>query len=119
MASINICEREGCDSFIKGKAVGGITLVLNNDPNLSGDPDTVLRMELCPACIKDVYDIISIAPLTLRERSYSEPFRPNSDPMVDVVSGATAEQLAALLFQKLMGSQPTAIDPSRTIDHDE
>ena len=109
MASINICEREGCDSFIKGKAVGGITLVLNNDPNRSGDPDTVIRQELCPACVADVHAILTIPPLTPRERSYSDPFVAGGT-QDDTIDGATAEQLAALLFQKLMSAQQTAIE---------
>lgn len=136
MASINICERKGCDSFIKGNAVGGITLVMSSDDRAAGDPDTVLRMELCPACVEDVHRVLTIEPLERRERSYSEPFHPAGKSTDDVLS-ASAEQLAAALFEKLMAQQNKAIGggdgyhakpvnpphrstmSGRTIDHDE
>jgi hypothetical protein len=98
MASINICERKGCKSFVKGNAIGAIQIAFSSS-RLSGD---VISMELCPGCMSDVHSVLFSEPVTPRENAYEEPFNPvkkESDDTMDMVSD---EQLAAELFQRMM-----------------
>lgn len=110
MASINICERKGCSSFIKGTALGALTLVFNP----TGQPNSAKRMELCPGCIEDVYGVISVPPITSRERAYEEAFDPERSDTADAIDGVTDEQLAAELFQRMMRNARTQIEGRST-----
>lgn len=99
MASINICERDGCNAMMKGRAVAVVTLVFNADMNGQGQ---VQRLEVCPACMEDIYNVVSTQPLTPRERAYSDPFDPNKRDVTDALSDVTDEQLAAAMLERIM-----------------
>lgn len=107
MSTINQCEREGCFAFVKGKAVGGVTLVMNNDMHGEGRTE---RLELCPACVEDLWKVMSTEPLAPREKSYSKPFDPDARETDDQLSAVTDEQLAAALFQRMMAQAKNQIE---------
>lgn len=69
MSSINLCDREGCKSMVRGRALGVVALVTNSTP----EPERVER-EICPGCVADVLSLLETAPTTDREAAYSEPF---------------------------------------------
>lgn len=96
MGNLNICERPKCNAIIKGNAAGVIDYMTDLDQERQ-------HMVLCPACVGDLMLILTTEPLTDRERAYDKPYTPPSDE--DSVAGATAEQLAAALLQKLMNQQ--------------
>lgn len=98
MSTIHMCERKGCEAIIKGPAMGLVDIAANVDSERKG-------FELCPACVADVWGVLYEAPMPgTRERAYETPFDPEraSQDATDAVETATAEQLAAALFQKLM-----------------
>lgn len=106
MSTINQCEREECFAFVKGKALGGVTLVLNAD--MYNDPRTE-RLELCPACVEDIYRVITTPPTSPREKAYSKPFDPDAKEATDQLEAVTDEQLAAVLFQRMMAQAKNQI----------
>lgn len=97
MGSINICDR--CPSMVKGQALGVVQLKTSSDPNTSD----VVTKELCPACIEELYTILMMDPGERAQKAFTEPFTIKPDR--DEIGGATAEELAAALFEKLMASQ--------------
>lgn len=103
MATVNICERDGCETFIKGRALGGITLVLSSD-NRANPADNIIRMEICPGCVGDVYAAITGKPVTPRERSYSDPFNPSggTGDKFDALNAATTEELVTMLTTRIL-----------------
>lgn len=108
VGNLNICERPKCNAIIKGDAAGYV------DYCTDLTKDRVHRV-LCPACIGDLMAVLDSEPLTDRERAYDKPWEPPSDE--DSVEAATAEQLAAALFQKLM-KQQRAIEGAEVADTD-
>lgn len=113
MASLNMCERPGCNALIKGKAVGIVSVKLHSDYN---DPLDDVAMELCPACITDIMTMLDSEPVTPRERAYDKPYT-RTDPATDAAENLTTEQLAALLFQRTM--KQAAIEGRTTVHDDE
>lgn len=98
MSTIHMCERPGCESIIKGPAMGLLDIAPNIDMERKG-------FELCPACTRDQWELLHTPPAPgTRQRAYETPFDPQKDAQSarDAVETATAEQLAAALFQKLM-----------------
>lgn len=94
MGSINICDR--CPSMVKGIALGAIQIRTSSDP----DSSEVITKELCPACIQDMVNMLEIEPTDRPQRAYDKPYRRVDES--DEIGAATAEQLAAALFEKLM-----------------
>ena len=95
MAGIHMCEREGCNSFIRGDALAYVDLMPNTVP---GTERTV--KELCPACIADVYNLLNSEPLDDRAKAYDKPYKPGEADKDDV-DAATDEQLLAELLTRL------------------
>ena len=100
VSTVNFCERKGCTALAKGDAISVLTVT---NVTIKDQPGQYRRVELCPACTADVMAVLKVEPLTPREKSYSEPY--NDTPEHDAVESASAEQLAAALFQKLMSEQ--------------
>lgn len=106
MASINICEREGCGALVKGNALGGLTLVMVPDLHSGmGNGSQPIRMELCPACVEDVYNVVKFAPVGPRERTYGKPFNPQDREEADLLDQVDDEGLAAELLTRLIRSK--------------
>lgn len=101
MAGIHICERDGCNAMIKGRALGGITLALSADDRTE-PAQRIIRAELCPACVEDIYSVLMHAPIGDRQRAYDRPFNPSVAETEDALSGVTNEQLAAALLTRMM-----------------
>lgn len=97
VSGIHICEREGCESFIRGEALAYVDLMPNTTPGTNREVK-----ELCPACIADIYALLKTAPLEPRDRGYSKPYDPKQSTVDDSLDSATDEQVAANLFQRMM-----------------
>lgn len=110
MAAINVCERKGCESLIKGRAVGGLTLALNNDDRIQPN-ERILRLELCPACVADIAAVLKHGPIGERKPAYSEPYREQSEADT-TLSGVPTDQIVALLLERVMKEQPKQITGS-------
>ncbi len=111
MASVNLCDREGCKSMVQGAALGLVALVTASDHKAAER----IEREICPGCVGDVMALLNTAPVSERQPAYREPWkRPEErDPM----DAATSEQLAAALLTKLMGEQRTLeVGPTTAVD---
>lgn len=95
MGNLNMCERPGCNAFIRGEALGYVDVLYNTKPKTER-----VVTELCPACMADVHALLSSEPVTGRERGYEKAFVPTEKG--DNVTSASDEQLAAELFQRMM-----------------
>jgi hypothetical protein len=93
MTTVNFCERD--ESMVKSNALGMIQYRTSPEA-----PPVVI--EICPDCVASfVAWLGGFEPdLEPRQRAYKEPYKP-VDETADM-DGATAEQLAAALFEKLM-----------------
>lgn len=98
MSSINLCDRKGCKSMVRGRALGVVALVLSSEAGSER-----LEREICPGCVGDILLTLETAPVTPREAAYNDPYQreKEDDPLM---TGATEEQLAAALLTKLMRS---------------
>lgn len=102
MASINICEREGCGSLIKGNALSSVMLSFAPDLSQGVVGTQPVRAELCPACAEDLYRLLRSEPLGPRERVYAQPFNPQKADSDDLLDQVDDEGLAAELLTRLM-----------------
>lgn len=104
MSSLNMCEREGCEALIKGKALGGVTLIYTTDQQspLARNGDNVLKLELCPGCVEDLHNVLTIKPLTDRTPGYSKPFDPTRRDVADDLSNVDTEHLVSVLMERTM-----------------
>lgn len=93
MGNINVCEREGCESIIKGNINGSIDMIPNHQEN---EP---LFATLCPGCVADIVALLDTPPVTPRERVYTKGYKKVDESDVANISN---EQLAAELFQRMM-----------------
>lgn len=109
MATLNMCEREGCEALIKGRALGGVTLIYTTDQQspMARNGDNVRKLELCPACVEDIHNVLSMAPLTPRTAGYSKPFDPTVTPVADDLSGVNTEHLVSVLMERTMKANST------------
>lgn len=110
MAGINVCDREGCDAGMKGKATGGIRLYFTEDSNNYNANANGENMELCPACTEDVYNLLHSEPLTPRQAAYKEPFDPTTKKGMGELDGVSTEALMATLMERTMKDKRTAIE---------
>lgn len=94
MGSVNICDR--CPSMVKGVALGAIQIRTSSDP----DSSEVITKELCPACVAELVAMLEFTPEDRPQKAYDKPYKRESD--AGEFNSATAEQLAAALFEKLM-----------------
>lgn len=101
VSNMNICDREGCNAIIKGNAAASLDFW----PNALPTNDNIERKHLCPPCAEDIDILLHTPPLIERERGYDKPYKGWESREADSVESATAEQLAAALFQKLMKQQ--------------
>lgn len=93
MGNLNVCERKECNALIKGNAAG----IVDYWTSLDG---TLAHMTLCPACVADLVALLDSEPITPRKRAYDKPYTPVSNE--DSLTGASNEQVAAELFQRMM-----------------
>lgn len=108
MASINLCDRNGCDAMVKGAALGAVQIVTDSTP----DAERVSK-EICPGCIADLMDVLETPPTTHRKQAYAKPWKRPEDEPDDTMKGVTTEQLAAELFQRTLKDRK-AIEGSAT-----
>lgn len=113
VSGIHICEREGCEAFIRGEALSYVDLMPNTAPGTNRKV-----MELCPACIEDVYNLLQVAPISERARGYSKPYDPARSTVDDSLETATDEQVAANLFQRIMKQAQKQISGGTKVDED-
>ena len=95
MASVNLCDRNGCKSMVQGAALGYVALAISSEPGAER-----IEREICPGCVSDMIWLLENEPVTSRQAAYREPYkRPRAE---DPMDSATSEQLAAALLEKLM-----------------
>lgn len=71
MASVNLCDRIGCQSMVKGKALGHLAIATKSDMEAMR-----VEWELCPGCVGDVMELMETAPTTQRDGAYREGWTP-------------------------------------------
>lgn len=104
MSTIHICERTGCESLIKAQALGNI--VVTDSPVADEQ-----YKDLCPACVKDIQELLHTAPTSERHRAYDQPYQgwkaPTKDDVdaIDDLDNIPAEYLAAALLRRHMPQQ--------------
>lgn len=92
VAGINICERDGCDALVRGTALSYVDIMPNTVPGTEREV-----IELCPACMEEIYKFIKGPAVGHRDRGYSKPFEPGKEASDDVESATDEHLLAALL----------------------
>ena len=106
VASIQMCDREGCECLIVKNAAGVLTL----NPGALGHPDAGAQTNytLCPQCQSDVDTMLHTSPISQRPRKVEKPYKgwtaEDDFAQSDAVALATPEQLAAELFRRLGAS---------------
>lgn len=94
MATVNFCERVGCETMAKSPAMGAVSF--RTAPNREAK-----NFELCPGCVGDLVEFLKVLPEgTERPKSYSEPWNPEQkkDKTLEEMSSA---ELAALYGKKV------------------
>lgn len=97
MSSINLCDRKGCKSMVRGRALGVVALVTASGPDAERH-----EREICPGCVADILLVLETPPVSLREPAYNDPYERAKEDDDPLMTGATEEQLAAALLTKLM-----------------
>lgn len=92
VATINMCEREGCDAMMKSNAAAQVTVYNDGEAPFAG--------EICPACMGELMTVLLTAPSQPRDRAYSEPWSPSindanksHDPLSDLTDAELAAEL--------------------------
>ena len=97
MSSINLCEREGCPSMMKGNAVGLVALVTSSEPDAER-----IQIEVCPGCVLDLVTLLRTKPTSDREGAYREPYqgpvevKESEDDIADRFAAKVAQRIRAL-----------------------
>lgn len=93
MATVNFCERVGCETMAKSVAMG--TMQFQTAPTRP-----YRDLELCPGCVGDLVEFLKSEPTGKRPRSYSEPWNPEEKKEKSLAELSSTE-LAAAYAQKL------------------
>lgn len=93
MATVNFCERVGCETMAKSVAMGVINF--RTAPNRENK-----NIELCPGCVGDLVEFLKSGPETDRPKSYSEPWNPEVRKEKSLAE-LTSQELAAAYAERL------------------
>jgi len=81
VATINLCEREGCGAMFKSNASGNLSLSTQDKATYGVN---LFAGELCPACVGDVMNLLKSAPTESREgKAFSEPWSEDASKSED------------------------------------
>lgn len=94
MATVNFCERVGCETMSKSPAMGQLSF--RTAPNRE-----IKNLEICPGCVGDLVEFLKSEPAEgTRPRSYSEPWNPE-EKKEKALSDLSSTELAKLYGEKL------------------
>ena len=92
VATVNFCERKGCQTMGKSTAMGALTYML-------AEGLSVQRVEICPGCVAEFAEWLEAAPTGERPRAYQDPYTRTPPPSdVDSLSG---DELMRMAMRKM------------------
>lgn len=86
MATVNFCERLGCETMAKSPAMGQMSF-------RTAPGREVKSLELCPGCVAELVEFLGTGPTGDRPRSYSEPWNPEEKKSVEELNSTELAKL--------------------------